>query len=106
MQHTHIAAACAPYLRPLPPGPRRAGHLTHGYYTYSKAEGTRKPVSATSVYFESLPYTVNPVRTRTPPQCMPTCDAGFASPNRCVLPGYRLSSFVPPFASLISYTIV
>lgn len=35
------------------------GHLTHGYYTYSKAENTRKAVSATSVYFESLPYTVS-----------------------------------------------
>ena len=32
------------------------GHLTHGFYTYSKKEGTRKAVSATSVYFESLPY--------------------------------------------------
>jgi len=36
------------------------GHLTHGFYTYSKAEGTRKAVSATSVYFESLPYRVRP----------------------------------------------
>lgn len=35
------------------------GHLTHGFYTYSKTEGTRKAVSATSVYFESLPYRVN-----------------------------------------------
>lgn len=35
------------------------GHLTHGFYTYSKKEGTRKAVSATSVYFESLPYQVN-----------------------------------------------
>jgi len=35
------------------------GHLTHGFYTYSKKEGTRKAVSATSVYFESLPYRVN-----------------------------------------------
>ena len=35
------------------------GHLTHGYYTYSKAEHTRKPVSATSIYFESRPYTVS-----------------------------------------------
>ena len=35
------------------------GHLTHGFYTYSKAEKTRKAVSATSVYFESLPYRVN-----------------------------------------------
>eukprot|EP00613_Pedinella_sp_CCMP2098_P014039 CAMPEP_0171763182 /NCGR_PEP_ID=MMETSP0991-20121206/49129_1 /TAXON_ID=483369 /ORGANISM="non described non described, Strain CCMP2098" /LENGTH=468 /DNA_ID=CAMNT_0012366847 /DNA_START=23 /DNA_END=1429 /DNA_ORIENTATION=+ len=36
------------------------GHLTHGFYTYSKAENTRKAVSATSVYFESLPYRVTP----------------------------------------------
>ncbi len=35
------------------------GHLTHGFYTYSKTEKTRKAVSATSVYFESLPYRVN-----------------------------------------------
>mmetsp|Transcript_42355 Transcript_42355/g.51591 ORF Transcript_42355/g.51591 Transcript_42355/m.51591 type:complete len:474 (+) Transcript_42355:87-1508(+) len=35
------------------------GHLTHGFYTYSKKEGTRKAVSATSVYFESLPYQVD-----------------------------------------------
>lgn len=36
------------------------GHLTHGFYTYSKADGNRKAVSATSVYFESLPYRVHP----------------------------------------------
>jgi glycine hydroxymethyltransferase len=36
------------------------GHLTHGYYTYSKADGCRKAVSATSIYFESLPYSVSP----------------------------------------------
>jgi len=35
------------------------GHLTHGFYTYSRAENTRKAVSATSVFFESLPYRVN-----------------------------------------------
>lgn len=35
------------------------GHLTHGFYTYSKKEKTRKAVSATSVYFESLPYSVH-----------------------------------------------
>ncbi len=36
------------------------GHLTHGFYRFSKADNTRKAVSATSVYFESLPYRVNP----------------------------------------------
>jgi glycine hydroxymethyltransferase len=36
------------------------GHLTHGFYTLNKAEGTRKAVSATSIYFESLPYRVSP----------------------------------------------
>eukprot|EP00566_Odontella_aurita_P012952 CAMPEP_0113537834 /NCGR_PEP_ID=MMETSP0015_2-20120614/7043_1 /TAXON_ID=2838 /ORGANISM="Odontella" /LENGTH=468 /DNA_ID=CAMNT_0000437367 /DNA_START=143 /DNA_END=1549 /DNA_ORIENTATION=- /assembly_acc=CAM_ASM_000160 len=36
------------------------GHLTHGFYTYSKKEKTRKAVSATSVYFESFPYRVHP----------------------------------------------
>jgi len=35
------------------------GHLTHGFYTYNKKDGCRKAVSATSVYFESLPYQVN-----------------------------------------------
>lgn len=35
------------------------GHLTHGFYTVNKADGTRKAVSATSLYFESLPYRVN-----------------------------------------------
>jgi len=36
------------------------GHLTHGFYTYSKADGCRKAVSATSIFFESLPYRVHP----------------------------------------------
>jgi glycine hydroxymethyltransferase len=35
------------------------GHLTHGFYTYNKKEGTRKAVSATSLFFESFPYQVN-----------------------------------------------
>ena len=35
------------------------GHLTHGFYTLNKKDNTRKPISATSVYFESLPYKVN-----------------------------------------------
>lgn len=37
------------------------GHLTHGFYTYSKADNCRKAVSATSVYFESLPYRISPI---------------------------------------------
>jgi len=36
------------------------GHLTHGFYTLDKKTMSRKPVSATSVYFESLPYKVRP----------------------------------------------
>lgn len=36
------------------------GHLTHGFYTFSKADNQRKAVSATSIYFESLPYRVDP----------------------------------------------
>jgi len=36
------------------------GHLTHGFYTYSKESKGRKAVSATSIYFESLPYRVHP----------------------------------------------
>eukprot|EP00945_MAST-04E_sp_MAST-4E-sp1_P007797 g7797.t1 len=35
------------------------GHLTHGYYTLNKKLGTRKKISATSIYFESLPYQVS-----------------------------------------------
>lgn len=34
------------------------GHLTHGFYTLGK-DKKRKSVSATSVYFESLPYRVD-----------------------------------------------
>jgi glycine hydroxymethyltransferase len=34
------------------------GHLTHGFYTLDKKTGVRKAVSATSRYFESLPYSV------------------------------------------------
>uniref|UniRef100_A0A7S3K315 Serine hydroxymethyltransferase n=1 Tax=Aureoumbra lagunensis TaxID=44058 RepID=A0A7S3K315_9STRA len=36
------------------------GHLTHGFYTLDKKTMNRKAVSATSVYFESLPYRVHP----------------------------------------------
>lgn len=34
------------------------GHLTHGYYSYNARDGTTKKISATSVFFESLPYRV------------------------------------------------
>ena len=34
--------------------------MTHGFYTFSKADNGRKAVSATSIYFESLPYRVHP----------------------------------------------
>jgi len=36
------------------------GHLTHGFYTLVKKTGEKKNISATSVYFESLPYSVDP----------------------------------------------
>jgi glycine hydroxymethyltransferase len=36
------------------------GHLTHGYYSYVKSTGEKKKISATSLYFESLPYRVLP----------------------------------------------
>ena len=35
------------------------GHLTHGFFTTSKETGGAKPISATSVYYESLPYRVS-----------------------------------------------
>jgi glycine hydroxymethyltransferase len=35
------------------------GHLTHGFYTLNKKTRERKKISATSIFFESLPYSVS-----------------------------------------------
>jgi glycine hydroxymethyltransferase len=35
------------------------GHLTHGFYTLNKKTMQRKKISATSIFFESLPYSVS-----------------------------------------------
>ena len=35
------------------------GHLTHGFYTLNKKTKERKKISATSIFFESLPYSVS-----------------------------------------------
>ena len=37
------------------------GHLTHGFYTVNKKTNEKKKISATSVFFESLPYRVDEV---------------------------------------------
>jgi glycine hydroxymethyltransferase len=36
------------------------GHLTHGYYTYNPKTKVRKALSGSSIFFETLPYHVNP----------------------------------------------
>jgi glycine hydroxymethyltransferase len=35
------------------------GHLTHGFYSWNPKTNTKKSISATSVFFESLPYRVS-----------------------------------------------
>ena len=52
-------ALLKPHDRIMGLGLPSGGHLTHGYYTLDKNR-KRKAVSATSVYFESLPYHVDP----------------------------------------------
>lgn len=44
------------------------GHLTHGYYTQLK-DGKVKPISATSVFFESLPCVAHPSLSPACPSC-------------------------------------
>eukprot|EP00924_Labyrinthula_sp_SR-Ha-C_P008410 maker-scaffold_11-snap-gene-12.6-mRNA-1 protein AED:0.12 eAED:0.12 QI:107/1/1/1/1/1/2/270/481 len=48
-----------PHDRIMGPGLADGGHLTHGHYTLNKKTGERKKISATSIYFESLPYQVD-----------------------------------------------
>jgi glycine hydroxymethyltransferase len=52
-------ALLAPHSRIMGLDLPSGGHLTHGFYTLNKATHQRKAVSATSVFFESLPYKVS-----------------------------------------------
>ena len=52
--YTLILALLTPHLRVMGLGLPSGGHLTHGYYT------AKKKISATFLYFESLPYSVHP----------------------------------------------
>merc|ERR1712151_1343891 len=52
-------ALLAPHSRVMGLDLPSGGQLTHGYYTYNRRSGTRKSISATSIFFESLPYKVD-----------------------------------------------
>ena len=52
-------ALLAPHSRIMGLDLPSGGHLTHGFYTLNKKTQSRKAVSATSVFFESLPYKVS-----------------------------------------------
>ena len=58
------------------------GHLTHGYYSAGKG-GKAKPISATSVYFQSLPYQV------LKPPCPPCSCPNAPPPLTHPLPRYE-----------------